>query len=423
MSITVRFPPSPTGKMHIGNARTALFNWLFARHGGGTFNVRIEDTDRERSTPENIAFIYEALEWLGLDYDNRPFLQTTRVAEHMAAAAKLKEQGLAYVDEEGVTRVKVPAGETSWDDLVQGPITINNGQVEDFALLRSDGSPTYHVGVVCDDAFMGVTHVIRGADHIANTPKHMLLFKALGYAVPQFGHLPLITGEGGQKLSKRHGAASVQDLRELGYLPQAVLNYMARLGWGHGDQELFSRDELIKLFDIRHVSQSPAQYDLAKLAWVNAQYLKTLPMEQVMPHLLPFLAAAEPLGQELTAQQLARLQALWPGLTQRATTLVELAAAAVPVLGTQPAVPAEHTDEWVAAKPLLANLHAALQSQTDWSREALDATIKQVVKDSGQPFKLMGHGLRLALIGQTQGPGLAALLNAFGREESLARLA
>lgn len=416
MSITVRFPPSPTGKMHIGNARTALFNWLYARHAGGSFNVRIEDTDKERSTPENIAFIYEALEWLGLDFDNTPFLQTSRVGEHIAAAARLKEQGLAYVDDEGVTRMKVPAGETQWDDLVQGPITINNEQLEAFALLRSDGSPTYHLGVVCDDAFMGVTHVIRGADHIANTPKHIVLFKALGLAVPQFGHLPLITGEGGQKLSKRHGAASVQDLRDLGYLPHAVMNYIARLGWGHGDKELFTRDELVALFDIRNVSQSPAQYDVAKLAWVNAQYLKTLPMEEVMPHLRPFL-------QQDIGEHLPRLQGLWGELTQRATTLAELAVAAAPVLGSQPVVPAEHAAELAVAKPLLASLREALHSQTDWSREALDATIKHVVKDSGQPFKVMGHGLRLALIGQTQGPGLAALLVAFGKDEALVRLA
>lgn len=413
----VRFPPSPTGKMHVGNARTALFNWLYARHTGGSFNLRIEDTDKERSTPENIAFIYEALAWLGLDYDNTPFNQTTRVAAHTEAAQKLVAAGHAFVDEDGVTRFKVPEGKTSWNDLIAGEITIDNKEIEAFALLRSDGSPTYHLGVVADDAFMGVTHVIRGVDHINNTPKHILLFKALGHTIPQFGHIPLIMGPDGQKLSKRHGAASIQDLRDAGYLPQAVFNYLLRLGWSHGDQELFTREEAIQAFDITHVHGSPAQFDPAKLQWVNEQYIKSLPMADIIPHLQPFMT------QVLDAPNLDILAKLWPELTQRAKLLPDLAEAAAPLLTdiTRQWTP-EHAHAFVEGHGPLHWHYDAYSRVADWTPEAIHTALEGVAAKAEGNFKIIGKPLRLALTGRPGGPSLPGLMYALGQSETLRRL-
>lgn len=414
MTIIVRFPPSPTGKMHLGSARTALYNWLYARHCGGKFTFRIEDTDKERSTPENTAFIYEALEWLELNWDNQPFLQTSRATEHVAAAKSLVEKGFAFVDAEGVTRFKVPEGATTWTDLVQGEITIENKQVDAFALLRSDGTPTYHIGVVADDAHMGITHVIRGVDHINNTPKHIMLFKALGHTVPAFAHIPLIVEADGKKLSKRHNAGSIQNLRDAGYLPHAVINYLLRLGWGHKDQEIFSREEAIQLFDITNVSKSPAQFDQTKLTWLNEHYLKSLKPAEILPYLRPFLP-------EGTDESI--LLKAWPELVKRAKTLKELADSAAPLLTDVTQLwTHEHAHALVEGHMPLHQHYDALSRLSNWEVTEIDAAIHAVVDKNAGDFKKAGKPLRVALTAQTGGPSLALLAYALGQKETLNRL-
>ncbi|RZK98888.1 MAG: glutamate--tRNA ligase [Rubrivivax sp.] len=417
--IVVRFPPSPTGKMHMGNARTALFNWLYARHVGGTFAMRIEDTDAERSTPENIAFIYEALQWLGLTYDNEPFLQTSRIDDHKQAAQKLLDAGHAFVDDEGVTRFKVPEGATTWTDLVQGEITIENKQIEAFALLRSNGTPTYHLGVVCDDIFQNVTHIIRGDDHINNTPKQILIYRALGKTVPHFGHLPLILGADGEKLSKRHGAVSIQDLRDAGYLPQAIFNFMLRLGWGYKDQEFFTPQEAISLFDIHAVSKGASRFDTAKLNWLNAHYLKTLPFGAIKPHLVPFL----PDGAQTHHADLARLEAMWPDLSARAQTLVEIVEAAKFLITdpTQDYTP-DHTAILLEGHDALHTAYDAFSAVTQWNADILHAVIAKMVENAGGSFKAVGRPLRVAVTAQLGGPDMSRIMAALGQNESLRRL-
>ncbi len=415
----VRFAPSPTGKMHIGSARTALFNWLYAKHTGGKFLLRIEDTDAERSTPENTAYIFEAMAWLGLSADAEPILQTSRLAAHVEAAKMLVEKGAAFVDAEGVTRFKVPEGSTHWTDLVQGDITIDNKQIEPFALLRSNGTPTYHLGVVCDDIFQQVTHVIRGDDHINNTPKQILLYQALGATVPHFGHLPLILNESGEKLSKRHGAASVQDLRNAGYLPSALFNMLLRLGWGHGDQELFTKEEAIKLFDITAVSKGAARFDTAKLNWLNAQYLKSEPFSTVLPHLLPFV----PDMQQTHPSDIKKLETMWEDLTARAQTLPEVATAANYLL-TDPtdSYTEEHTKILLEGHHALHDIYDALCCVTEWTPEILHAVIAKLVENAGGSFKAVGRPLRVAVTASLGGPDMAKIMAALGQNETLRRI-
>ncbi len=417
--IVVRFAPSPTGKMHIGSARTALFNWLYAKHTGGTFLLRIEDTDAERSTPENTAYIFEAMAWLGLTADAEPILQTSRQSAHVEAAQNLVAKGAAFVDDEGVTRFKVPEGTTAWTDLVQGDISYDNKQIEPFALLRSNGTPTYHLGVVCDDIFQGATHIIRGDDHINNTPKQILLYKALGATVPKFGHIPLILSATGEKLSKRHGAASVQDLRDAGYLPQALFNMLLRLGWGHKDQEIFSTEEAISLFDIHAVSKGASRFDTAKLNWLNAHYLKTLPFSTILPHLLPFL----PDGAQTHHADLARLEAMWADLSARAQTLPEVVEAAK-FLITDPTQDYDdsHTAIMLEGHDVLHTAYDAFSAVTEWNAEILHAVIAKMVENAGGSFKAVGRPLRVAVTAQAGGPDLSKIMAVLGQNESLRRL-
>lgn len=417
--ITVRFPPSPTGKMHLGNARTALFNWLFAKHTGGQFVVRIEDTDTERSTPENIAFIHEALNWLQLTPDNQPFLQSTHLPQHAEVAQQLVAQGKAYRDEHNVTRFKVPQGSTSWNDLVQGQITIEHKQIEDFALLRSDGTPTYHLSVVCDDIFQNVTHIIRGDDHIPNTPKQILLYQAMAKPLPHFAHLPLLLGPDGDKLSKRHGATSIQNLRDAGYLPHAVFNYMLRLGWGHGDQEIFTRQEAIQAFTLEHVSQSPARFDAAKLSWLNQHYLKTLPFAEILPHLLPFL----PEQQQTHSTDITKLEHMWTDLAARATTLPEVAQAAHFLLTdvTEDFTP-EHTQILLEGHHPLHDIYNAFSRLPEWTEPTIHTALDALVKANPGGFKAVGRPLRVATTAQTGGPALPKILATLGHNETLRRL-
>src|SRR3954464_11733548 len=273
----VRFAPSPTGELHIGGARTALYNWLLARKHGGTFVLRIEDTDRERSTPENVEQIYDALRWLELDWDEGPISQAERVDRHKEEIARLLDEGHAYMDE-GAVRLRVPnEGSTTVNDLIRGEIVFEHQAIDDFVIARSDGSPLYNLAVAVDDRDMGITHVIRGADHISNTPRQLMILDALGSPPPVYAHLPLLHGPDGKKLSKRHGAASVQELRDAGYLPAAVRNYLALLGWGFDETTtFFSTEELVRNFSLERVSKSPAVFDEKKLRWMNGRYLREM---------------------------------------------------------------------------------------------------------------------------------------------------
>ena len=267
-SVRVRFAPSPTGMLHIGGARTALFNYLFARHMGGTFLLRIEDTDRERSTPENTQIILNSLKWLDIKPDEAPVYQSQRLQLHRAAVEKLLDEGKAYHDD-GAVRFKIPEGGTSWEDNVQGRITYKNEQLEDFVIRRSDGTPTYHLAVVVDDIDMAITHIIRGDDHINNTPKQILLYQALGAPLPAFAHVPLIHGADGKKLSKRHGSVSVTSYQESGFLPQALNNYLLRLGWAHKDEEILPRERAIELFTLGGIGRGAAVFDPMKIVFLN----------------------------------------------------------------------------------------------------------------------------------------------------------
>src|SRR3989440_6589749 len=309
----VRFAPSPTGPLHIGGARTALYNWLLARQSGGAFVLRIEDTDRERSTPENVEQIYDALRWLELHWDEGPFSQAERRPRHEDAIQRLVADGHAYLDE-GATRLRVPdEGETVVHDVIRGEVAFPHGAIDDFVIARSDGSPLYNLAVAADDLELGITHVVRGADHHSNTPRQMLILKALGAEPPVYAHLPLLHGPDGKKLSKRHGAASVQELRDAGYLPEAVVNYIALLGWGYDEStEFFTIEELIERFSLERVSKSPAVFDEQKLRWMNGHYLRQLAPEELARRLEGRLGRPVPLEAVAIAQEkMQTLEDFW----------------------------------------------------------------------------------------------------------------
>jgi len=358
--VRVRFAPSPTGFLHIGGVRTALFNWLFARQQQGVFILRIEDTDQSRSTDESIQAIIEGMKWVGLDWDEGPYRQTERMELYRSHAMALLEKGQAYwcvckaeelearrKDAEakglsprydgrcrtlGITnppgdaalRFKAPQeGQIVVDDLIKGKITFDNSAADDLIILRSNGYPTYNFSVVVDDALMGITHVVRGDDHLTNTPRQIPIFQALGFPVPQFGHLPMILGSDKARLSKRHGATSIMAYKDMGYLPEAMVNYLVRLGWSHGDQELFARQELIDKFSWKHVQSSPAVFNPEKLLWINAEYIKTSPPSQVAQALVPLLEAAG-LHEQVKAVSMEWLAQLVVLVKERAKTLVEM---------------------------------------------------------------------------------------------------
>src|SRR6266446_5439424 len=290
MSIRVRFAPSPTGYLHVGGGRTALFNWLFARHEGGKFLLRIEDTDKARSTDEHTQVILDGLKWLGLDWDEPPIFQGARLARHQLIADQLLKEGKAYMEEDAI-RLRVPPGELSWDDAVHGRISFKGVDIRDFVILRSDRSPLYNFAVVVDDIDMQITHVLRGDDHISNTPKQLAVYRALGLVTPIFGHVPMIHGPDGKKLSKRHGATAVGDYQYLGILPEAMRNFIALLGWSPGgDREIMSLDEMIQLFSFAGIQQKAAIFDMTKLEWMNGQYLSMTPAEELYPLVAPQLA-------------------------------------------------------------------------------------------------------------------------------------
>jgi glutamyl-tRNA synthetase len=455
-AVVTRFAPSPTGYLHIGGARTALFNWLYARHHGGKYLLRIEDTDRARSTEPAIAAIFDGLDWLGLGGDEPPVFQFARSERHAAVAAQLVEAGHAYrcyltpeelsarrlaaqaekrpfrlVSEwrdrttseapEGlpfVVRIKAPReGETVIEDQVQGRVTVSNAEIDDFVLLRSDGTPTYMLAVVVDDQDMGVTHVIRGDDHLNNAFRQLVLLRAMGWEEPVYAHVPLIHGADGAKLSKRHGALGVDAYRdEMGILPEALFNYLLRLGWGHGDDEIISRDQAVEWFDIAHVGKGPSRFDLAKLQNLNGHYLREADDARLAALVAPKIAETV---------DFALLEQAMPVLKVRAKDINELAAGAEFLFRQRPLPLDEKAAALLtpAARDLLAQIHVRLDARSDWTTEDLEATLKAMAGDLGLGLGKLAQPLRAALTGQTTSPGIFDVLVLLGRDESLARIA
>ncbi len=414
--VRVRIAPSPTGRMHIGTARSALFNKLFALAHEGKYLVRIEDTDTARSTKENMALIQDAFSWLGLEPDENYVIQSENNTAHVQAAQDLLTKGLAY-KEDGAIRFKVPPGRTGWEDLIQGYITYDNAQLEDFVLLRSDGSPTYHLGVVVDDASMQISHVIRGDDHTNNTPKQILLYEALGLPVPRFAHMPMVLSEDGSKLSKRHGAVSVQDFREQGYLPQALNHFLMQLGWLSGDN--LAHTNLVQAashFEISNVRKSAAVFDAQKLLHLNSIYLRQMDAAAMLDALKYFLP------DHLSDHHAALLLKALPALQERAKTLLDLKQAAEPFLRKPPfAYTTEATQTLRDSAPHLSYLKEEL-SDAAWNADLLHQIIKDYVQDNGIKFPEVGKPLRLALTGEPHGIGLADIMLILGKETVLQRL-
>ncbi len=461
MTVRARFAPSPTGLLHIGSARTALFNYLFARHHGGEFLLRIEDTDRERSTAAATEVIIEGLRWLGITPDQPPVFQSTRMARHAEVARQMLAAGHAYqcfcTAEElrqmreralaegrsprydgrwrdrdpaeaplGISpsiRLKAPRdGDTVVEDLVQGTVRVGNAELDDMIILRSDGTPTYNHSVVVDDHDMGITHVIRGDDHLTNTFRQVQIYQAMGWDLPRFAHIPLIHGADGAKLSKRHGAVSALEFREQGYLPEALCNYLMRLGWGHGDAEVISPEEAIRLFDLDGVGRAPSRMDYAKLTNLNGIYIRHADDNRLTRDVLERLAHRTDLA--LGAKAATRIRALVPALKERAKTLVDLADAAAflarPLpLPMEPKAASLLTPE---ARLMLRDVAGALAA-AEFTPPAIDATLRAFAESSGRKLGQVAQPLRVALTGSTASPGIDVTLAALGKEEALARLA
>jgi glutamyl-tRNA synthetase len=412
MSMRVRFAPSPTGVLHIGGARTALYNWLLARGSDGTFVLRIEDTDRERSTPENVEQILDALRWLELDWDEGPISQAERRPEHSAAIERLLEAGDAYEDE-GAIRLRVPdTGETVVQDLIRGDITFPHSAIDDFVIRRSDGSPLYNLAVAVDDLDMGITHVVRGDDHISNTPRQVMILRALGAAPPLFAHLPLLHGPDGKKLSKRHGAASVQELRDTGYLPEAVRNYVSLLGWGYDESTTFmSTDELIQRFDLTRVSKNPAVFDEQKLRWMNGRYLRDITPEDLRAR-LETLSGREvpPEAVTISQEKMQTLTDFWPlaGFLVERPEYDEQAWSKVMADGAPERLRSARSALEAAAEPF----------GTEQVEEALRGVVDRLEVKPREVFQ----PIRVAITGTTVSPGIFESVAALGREETLARI-
>ncbi|GGC21307.1 glutamate--tRNA ligase 2 [Novosphingobium marinum] len=458
--VVTRFAPSPTGFLHIGGARTALFNWLFARRHGGKYLLRIEDTDRARSTDEAIAAIFDGLSWLGLEGDEAPVFQFSRSDRHAEIARKLLESGHAYrcylsaeelaerrrkaqeerrtfridsewrdadpasapADAPAVVRLKSPReGETVIHDMVQGEVRVQNAELDDFVILRSDGSPTYMLAVVVDDQDMGITHVIRGDDHLNNAFRQISIIRAMqdveeGWRMPEYGHVPLIHGADGAKLSKRHGALGVDTYRdELGILPEALFNYLLRLGWGHGDDEIIAREQAVAWFDMAHVGKSPSRFDLARLQNLNGHYLREGDDAR-----LASLVAARIAG----SPDLAMLEAAMPHLKVRAKDLNDLAAGAAFLFAQRPLEIDEKAEKLLTdeARDRLGEIHDRLAAETDWTTEMLEVSLKQMAGELELGLGKLAQPLRAALTGQTTSPGIFDVLVLLGRDESLARI-
>ncbi len=458
MTVRTRFAPSPTGFLHLGGARTALFSWAFARRHQGTFVLRIEDTDLERSTPEAVQAILDGMHWLGLDYDEGPFYQMQRMDRYREVVAQMLQAGTAYYcycspeeveamrerqraaglkprydgtwrPEPGKTLPPVPEGrkpvvrfrnpvdgEVSWNDAVKGPITISNKELDDLIIARPDGTPTYNFCVVVDDWDMKITHVIRGDDHVNNTPRQINILKALGGELPIYGHVPMILGADGEKLSKRHGAVSVMEYAD-GYLPEAMLNYLARLGWSHGDDEIFSIEQFCEWFDLDHLTKSPAQFNPEKLAWLNNHYIRAADNARLAQLIRPRMES-----QGAHFEGAPALDAVIALMKERANTLTDLADAAM-LFYREPApeasLLAQHLTD--AAKAALVD-YAKGCASVEWSREALSALLKATLATHKLKMPQLAMPLRLVLTGQLQTPSIDAVVELFGRETVMNRL-
>ena len=453
--VVTRFAPSPTGFLHIGGARTALFNWLFARHHGGKFLLRIEDTDKVRSTKEAIDAILDGMHWLGLDWDGHEYYQSQFWARHAEIAHRMLDRGQAYRcymtqeelaaqreaaqrerrpfriespwrdvteiqgDKAFVIRLKAPGeGETAIEDQVQGRVVVQNSEIDDFVLLRSDGSPTYMLAVVVDDHDMGVTHVIRGDDHLNNAFRQLAIIRSMGWPEPTYAHVPLIHGPDGAKLSKRHGALGVDAYRdELGMLPEAVDNYLLRLGWGHGDDEIISREQAIGWFDLAHVGKSPSRFDFKKLENLNGHYIREADEERLAD------LVASRLG--LSSEQKPLLVKAMPELKPRANTLLQLVEGAAFLFANRPLEIDENASALLTtdARSTLAAAHEKLVALANWDAASLEAAIREVAEASGAKLGKLAQPLRAALTGRTTSPGIFDVLALLGRDESLARIA
>ena len=458
MTTRTRFAPSPTGFIHLGNIRSALYPWAFARATGGTFILRIEDTDLDRSNQASVDVIIEGMRWLGLDYDEGPFYQMQRMDRYKAVLAELEAAGHVYPcymsiaeldalrerqteakqkprydgtwrPDPGKTLPPVPAGvlpvlrfknpqggAVVWDDKVKGRIEISNDELDDLVIARPDGTPTYNFCVVVDDVDMAITHVIRGDDHVNNTPRQINIFRALGKDIPVYAHLPTVLNEQGDKMSKRSGAKAVTQYAAEGYLPDAMVNYLARLGWSHGDDEIFSRTQFVQWFNLDHLGKSAAQFDEAKLRWVNAQHLKALPDEQLVNLVVPFV---EQQGVSLDAARMLKACALFK---DRCSTLVELAGWIALIEKGAVASPEDMaTHVTTAVQPALATLAQAL-CDCEWSKPALAAVIKQVLTDTGLKMPQLAMPVRVLLLGTPQTPSLDAVIELMPRQVVLDRL-
>jgi glutamyl-tRNA synthetase len=465
-AVRTRFAPSPTGYLHIGGARTALFNFLFARHHGGTFILRIEDTDRERSTPEAIEAILQGLRWLQLDWDEGPYLQTQRLALYRDKIDWLLKEGRAYPctcapealeakrqaalkakqkpmydgtcrpepgDVRGIVaelakqgksfaiRFKAPKnGTTVVDDKVKGPVVFNNSELDDLIIARSDGTPTYNFCVVVDDIDMGITHIIRGDDHLANTPRQILLYQALDHPTPEFAHVPLILGVDKARLSKRHGATSVMAYREMGYLPEALVNYLVRLGWSHGDQEIFSRVELIEKFTLAEVGKAAGVFNPEKLLWLNAHYLKARPLSELAEEVAPLIAAkGYPVPQDRQW-----LEAMIATLRERAKTLVELVDTAQYYLSDEIRWDDKAVKKFLtpAAKGPMEKVLCGLTETRDFNVAAIEQVFARILNEEGLTLGNLAQPVRVALTGSTVSPGIYEVIAVLGKERTLKRL-
>jgi len=419
-SVRVRFAPSPTGYLHVGGARTALFNWLFARHTGGKFLLRIEDTDKERSSDEHTRVILDGLSWLGLDWDEEPVFQGARIKRHQEVADKLLSENKAYTDD-GAIRLRVPPGEISWDDAVHGPISFQGEDIKDFVILRSDRTPLYNHAVVVDDLDMRITHVLRGADHISNTPKQIALYQALGAPLPVFAHVPMINGPDGKKLSKRHGATAVSDYQHLGILPAALRNFLALLGWSPGgDKEIMTLEEMIEVFTLDGILKKPAVFDTTKLEWMNGQYLSMLGAEELYDLVAPHL---EKLG--VNGKQDAILKTI-TAVKTRSRTTIDIARQVAVRIDARFVELDEKAKHEIAKDPAgyKASLQASLQvlKTTEWTPETLEKVLRSLADERGVAAGKVFQPIRIALTGGTVSEPVNELLYVVGKEAALKRL-
>ncbi len=454
--VRTRFAPSPTGDLHIGGARTALFNWLLARHFHGVFILRIEDTDVARSTQESIQVILDAMTWLGMDWDEGPFYQTQRISNYQQAAEKLLKEGKAYpcyctpdeLEKKREAALKAgikpkydrtclhqksfapgrafairflspDAGKTVVEDLIQGRVEFDNTELDDLIILRSDGLPTYNFSVVVDDATMGITHVIRGNDHLNNTPRQIRIYQALGYPLPQFGHVSMILGPDKKKLSKRHGAQSVMEYQKLGYLPQAVVNYLVRLGWAYGDQEEFTREELIEKFSLEAVGRSAAAINPGKLDWLNAQYIKKIELEGLVQRVRPFI---ETKGYSNVNPDLLRKAVR--SLRERVKTLVEMADVSEFYFCEEITYDEKAAGKFLSREtlPMLNQVRTSLSKESVWGQENVHRLVQQLAETRGEPLVKIAQPIRVALTGRTVSPPIDEVMEVLGKTEVIKRL-